>query len=229
MKSSKMRKALTAALAATLMMASTLTVAASGGSAGSSGSAGVQAPSESTGDASESTGGAADSFIESVRTYGAGAQVTVGRKAVKTTVDGAFSSKTVQGMAVITPLDSIKASLGLTGSQTPHIIAFDTDAKKSHLAMKCVNAAAEALGGKVVAALNIDLGAKENGKRITLANGSVGLVVGLPKNADTTKKYSVVCVQPGGVISILEDQDTSPETVTFAVKAGLGTYGIIAR
>ena len=54
-------------------------------------------------------------------------------------------------------------------------------------------------------------------------------MVGLPKNADTSKTYSVVCVQPGGVVTILKDQDDSPATVTFEVKAGLATYAIVAN
>lgn len=231
MKSNKVKKMLAASLAATMMLACTLTASASGGSAGSPGV--PVRPSESAGDSSggssEESGSPSDSFTESITTYGAGAQISVGGSSVKTTVDGAFAAKTVQGMAVTTPLANVKASLGLTGSQTPHVIAFDTDAKKSPLAMQCVNAAAEALGGQVVATLNIDLGARENGRRVTLSNGSVGMVIGLPKNASTSKTYSVVCVQPGGKISILEDKDASPATVTFEVKAGLGTYGIVAR
>ena len=95
--------------------------------------------------------------------------------------------------------------------------------------MECVNATAEALGGTSVATINVDLAAKENGKLVTLSSGSVGMVVGLPKGADTDKTYSVVCVQPGGVVTILEDTDASPATVTFEVKAGLGTYGIVAK
>ncbi len=132
-------------------------------------------------------------------------------------------------MAVTTPTANLKASLGLTGSQTPFIIVFDTDTKKSSLAMKCVNAATEALGGDLVATMNVNLGAKDDGKWVSLSNGSAGLVIGLPKTADTSKNYSVVCVQPGGVVTILQDQDSSPATVTFEVKAGLGTYGIVAK
>ena len=32
-----------------------------------------------------------------------------------------------------------------------------------------------------------------------------------------------------GVITILDDLDTNPKTVTFDVKAGLGTYAIVAK
>ena len=55
------------------------------------------------------------------------------------------------------------------------------------------------------------------------------MAVGLPKGADTTKTYSIICVQPGGVVTMLEDIDTNPKTVTFDVKAGLGTYALAAN
>lgn len=240
MKSKKVQKVLALTLAATMMLASALTVSASsGGSAGvtgSAGSAGSAGSTESSGSeesaASESSdggSGSSEGAVSSVQTFASGASVTVGGSKVQTTVAGAYAAKSVAGVAVITPAANLKASLGLSGSQTPYIMVFDTDPKKSNLAMNCVNAAVEALGGSLVTTLNVDLGAKENGKWITLSKGSVGLVVGLPKTADTGKTYSVVCVQPGGVVTILQDQDASPATVTFEVKAGLGTYGIVAR
>lgn len=216
MKSNKVKKLLAATLAATMMLSSALTVAASGGSGGSTG-----APS-STSESSESS-------APEIKTSSAGAKVSIAGTSVATTVAGAYLAKTVQGMAVITPTAALKTSLGLTGSQTPYIVAFDTDPKKSNKAMACVDAAAAALGGNVVTALNIDLAAKSNGKVIKLSNGSAAMVAGLPKGADLTKTYYAVCVQPGGVITILEDQDASPATVTFEIKAGLGTYGIVAR
>lgn len=235
----KSKKVLAMALAATMMFASAFTVsAASGGSAGSAGSVDVTVPSgssggssesvasESSGDSSESAASATESFVT---VPSAGSRVTVGGGVIQTTVGGVFAAKSVAGVAVITPIADLRASLGLSGSQTPHIVVFDTDPKKSNLAMNCVNSAAEALGGKVVSTLNVELRAKENGKFVALSNGSAGLVVGLPKNADTSKTYSVICVQPGGVVTILQDQDDSPATVTFEVKAGLGTYGIVAR
>lgn len=229
MKSNKIKRLLAATLAATLMMASTLTAAAS--STGSSGSSGSDDKEEETVVVVEENngGGYSAPAAPSVPVVSSNAKMTVAGTAVRTTVAGAYDVKTVQGAAVTTPAADVKANLGLAAGQTPYIMVFDTNAKKSKLAMECVNAAAEALKGTTVATLNVDLYAKQNGKLITLSKGSVGMVVGLPKNADTSKKYSIVCVQPGGVVTILEDQDASPATVTFEVKAGLGTYGIVAR
>ena len=232
MKSKSIRKLLTTAFVATMLVGSTLPVcAASGGSGGSSGSSSskkeetAEVVVDTQAGAEESAAPAAP-VVDFVSSNG---NVAVAGSAVRNTVAGAVKVDTVQGLAVTTPLAEVKTSLGLTDSQTPYIIAFDTNAKKSNLAMNCVNAAAESLGGQVVAAINVTLGAKENGKLISLSNGSAGMVVGLPKNADTSKTYSVVCVQPGGVVTILKDQDSSPKTVTFAVQAGLGTYGIVAK
>lgn len=244
MKSKSVKKFLTVALVATMVMASTLTVAASsGGSGGSSGSgSSSSSSSSSSGSSSSSTtstvaaeagtsdgSGEASAPAPSVPVYGANAAIAVAGSAVRTTIAGAYDVKVLQGAAVTTPLAEVAASLGLTGSQTPYIMVFDTNPQKSYLAMNCVNAAAESLGGQVVGAINVTLGAKENGRLVTLTSGSAGMVVGLPKNADPSKTYCVVCVQPGGVITILNDVDSSPATVTFDVSAGIGTYGIVAR
>ena len=159
----------------------------------------------------------------------ADAPVNVAGVSVKTSVAGVYAAQKVQGVAVATPLAAVKAALNLAGNQVPAIIIYDTDEKKSYRAMECVNAAAAAIGGTVVASMNIDLGAKESGKWVALSDGSVGLVAGLPKGADTSKEYCAICVQPGGIITILEDQDLNPATVTFEVQAGLGTYAITAK
>lgn len=234
MKSNKIKRLLAATLAATLMMATTLTAAAASGnpapSGGSSGDEKEETSTETVVVVEENNGGGSTSApAPSVPVVSSNAKMTVAGTAVRTTVAGAYDVKTVQGAAVTTPAADIKANLGLAANQAPYIMAFDTNPKKSALAMECVNAAATALKGTTVATLNVDLYAKENGKLIRLSKGSVGMVVGLPKNADTSKTYSIVCVQPGGVVTILEDQDASPATVTFEVKAGLGTYGIVAR
>ena len=206
---------LAATLTATMLMASAVTAAASSGSSGGS---------------SESSEEAVVETYASKHSQSAGATITVGGKEVKTSVEGVYAANSVQGVAITTALTDVKAALGLTGSQRPVIIIYDTDVKKSDKAMACVNAAVEAIGGELTATLNVDLGAKDNsGKWITLSDGSVAMATGLPKGADTSKTYSIVCVQPGGVVTILEDKDTNPATVTFEVKAGLGTYAIVAE
>ena len=206
----KMKKILAATLAATMVMATALTASAA---------------------ATQSSGGGSSvpkTYAEKA-TQEANATVKVGGVEVRTSVAGVYAAKKVQGVAVKTDLATVKASLGLKVGQTPKITVYDTDPKKSDKAMECVNAAAEAAGLDVVATLNVDLGAVEKGKWVTLTDGSVAMAVGLPKGADTTKTYSIICVQPGGVVTMLEDIDTNPKTVTFDVKAGLGTYALAAN
>lgn len=217
----KLKKVLAAILAATMVMSSAMTVCAgyddSSSSVGASGYDDSSSSSES-----ESSVAAADVQV-------ANAPITVAGVTVKTSVAGAYAAKSVQGTAVITPLAEVKASLGLKDGQVPAITIYDTDPAKSPKALACINAAAEALGAEVLTSLSIDLGAKENGKWVTLSDGSVAMTAGLPKDADLTKTYSAICVQPGGVTTILEDQDTNPATVTFEVKAGIGAYAIVAQ
>ena len=216
----KIKKILAATLAATMVMASALTVCAAG-----SGSA---APAESTG--SSNSEGTTSQTINLEEQKSAGSTIKLAGSNAKTTVAGAYSAKKVQGVVVNTAASEIKAALNLTGDQTPYIIVYDTDTKKSNKAMDSVNAAITALGGgNIEATLNIELGAKSAGKFVSLKDGSVGTVVGLPKNTDTTKTVSVICVRPGGEVTVLEDQDSNPKTVTFEVKAGLGTYSIITK
>ena len=208
----KMKKILAATLAATMVMATALTASATTRSSGSD-SAETYVPK---------------TFAEKT-TVEANAKVKVGGVEVRTTVSGVYAAQKVQGVAVKTDLATVKTNLGLKVGQIPKVTIYDTDPKKSDKAMACVNTAAEAAGLDVVATLNVDLGAVEKGKWVTLTDGSVAMAVGLPKGADTTKTYSIICVQPGGVVTMLEDIDTNPKTVTFDVKTGLGTYALAAN
>lgn len=257
MKINSIKKMLTVTLAVTMVLGSALTVSAadvsgnsSTGSASQSTVSGntssgstvsgngstvtetnnvVPASVASSGSSSTGSSSTGSSASSSVQVVSANAPVSIAGTSVRTTVAGSIKVDSLQGVAVITPLAAVKASLGLTDNQTPYIIAFDTDLKKSSKAMQCVNAAADSLGASFVTAINVTLGAKENGKIVSLSNGSAGMVVGLPKKADTSKTYYVICVQPGGVVTVLQDQDDSPASVTFEIKAGLATYAVVAK
>ncbi|MCM1183091.1 MAG: hypothetical protein NC337_06940 [Roseburia sp.] len=207
----RLKKVLAATLAATMVMASAVTVFA--------------APTTVQSSGSEET----PATFEEVYSQPAGAAISVAGTDVKTSLQGVYAATSVEGVAVTTALADVKTALGLTADQQPVIVIYDTDPKKSTAAMVSVNAAVEALGGEFVSSLNVDLGAREDGKWVTLEDGSVAMAAGLPKDADTSKTYCVVCVQPGGTTTILEDQDTNPKTVTFAVQAGLATYAIVAK
>lgn len=223
----KIKKILAAILAATMVMASALTVCAADGSNGSNGSNGQSSSSSTTAGSSTTNDDTITVAPENV--LGANSQISIAGTKVKTTIAGAYMAKNIQGAAVTTSLEDIKAALGLTGNQKPYIIMYDTDTKKSVKAMASIQAALEANGGVFVTALNIDLGAKENGKFVKLADGSVNMLIGLPKTCDTTKEYCIILVQPGGIVSLLEDKDIDPKTITFDVKAGLGTYALVQK
>lgn len=220
----KIKRALTGILAATMVMASVMTVAAdsthsdAGTVMPSSGSTSTDSSSESSSPVAE-----AAKYVAS-----ANATISVAGMNVRTTITGCYAANSVAGCAIVTSLADVKAALGLSAGQDPYIIIYDTDYNKSSKAMASINAAAEALGAKVLTALNIELGAKQDGKFVTLTNGSIGMVAGIP-NADPSKTYSVICVQPGGAITILDDLDMDPSTITFEVSAGLGTYAIVEQ
>ena len=241
----KIKRALTGILAATMVMASVFTVCAStgsgGGGAGTSSSEEVvpeevvvtnnSSSSNSSSDSdSSSSSSASSTAAQTVKS--AGAVMSVGGTSVKTTIAGSYAAKGVSGIAVTSPVADLRAALGLTSGQTPYVIIYDIDAKTSSKAMASINAAAQALGANVIASMNMELGARQGGKftPVTLKNGAIGMVVGIPAKAvDPTKTYSMVCVQPGGAVTILEDLDTNPMTVTFEAKASLAAYSIVAK
>lgn len=212
----KLKKILAATLAATMVLSSAMTVSARNYYSSS-------APAEEPAPASTPV----SSEPETIK--GANAEIKVGGTVVRTSIAGAYAARSVQGVAVTTPASDLAAKLGLKAGQKAAITIYDADEKNSPAAMASINAAAEALGGKVLAALNINLGAKQNHKWVALEGGSVALATGLPKGADTTKTYCAICVLPGGEVTILEDLDTNPKTVTFEVKSGIGAYAIVAK
>lgn len=219
----KMKKTIAAIMAATMVMSTGITVCAAG--SGSAAPVSVE-KAESSSDSVSTTA----SVTVASAAKAAGAEISVAGAKVKTSVAGAYAAKKIQGAAVTNSLAEVKSKLKLSGNQTPYVMIFDTDVKKSSKAMDSINAAVTALGGgEIAATLNIDLGAKEKGKYVSLSDGSVGMVVGLPKGVDTSKAVSIICVRPGGKTTILEDTDTNPKTVTFEVQAGLGTYAIITN
>lgn len=215
----KMKKTVAAILAATMVMSTGITVCAAG--SGSAAPIGVEKTEGSSGSSTTTAASAAKS---------SGAEISVAGSNVKTSVSGVYAAEKVQGVAVMNSLAEVRSKLNLSGSQTPYVMIFDTDTKKSSKAMDSINAAVTALGGgEIAATLNINLGAKEKGRFVSLSDGSVGMVVGLPKGVDTTKSISIICVRPGGKTTILEDTDTNSKTVTFELQAGLGTYAIVAQ
>lgn len=145
-----------------------------------------------------------------------------------TNITGDYSAESVRGVAVTTPVEDVKKALGLVHGQRASVVVYDAEVKASPEAIACLETAEENAGATEVAALYFELGAKEDGKWLTnLTDGTVTVKVGLPKTADQTKTYSVIRVEQNGVVTVLNDLDTSDETVTFEATTGVAVYGIV--
>lgn len=145
-----------------------------------------------------------------------------------TSITGDYSAESVRGVAVTTSVEDVKKALGLVHGQRASVVIYDAEKKASPEAIACLETAEQDAGATEVAALYFELGAKQDGKWLTnLTDGTVTVKVGLPKTADKTKTYSVIRVEQNGVVTVLNDLDTSDKTVTFEATTGVGIYGIV--
>ncbi|HIY61687.1 MAG TPA: hypothetical protein H9831_13600 [Candidatus Eisenbergiella pullistercoris] len=214
-----MKRVLTTALALSLVMAPVVGVSASSGSSspvsGNSASGTASSTSVSTAEA-----------VEIPTT----SSVTVNGQVLTTTVKGAYMSKTVPGTVVMTAADTIAANYGLEAGEQPYVRIYDINEDNSPAALTSINAAADAIGGTVVATVNVELGKLGGGKFALLAQGGapITMVFGIPRNmVNAGYTYAMICVRPGGAVEILPDQDLDPNTVTFATTGGLGAYALV--
>lgn len=148
----------------------------------------------------------------------------------KTSAPGAYMAKSVTGTAVTSGVDTIAEGYGLTGTERPYGKFSDLSAKKSPLAAAAIDAAAASQGATVGPMLNVELGKMSGGKYSLLPSDgpAIRLAFGIPKNfADADATFAVVCVRAGGAVSILNDVDDNPNTVTFDTTGGAGAYAII--
>lgn len=149
---------------------------------------------------------------------------------VQTTVAGVYLATSVNGSVVTTGTAAISSAYGLTGSEKPYAKFSNLDAKKSPLAKQAIDLAAASQGATVGPMLNVELGKMTAGKYSLLPSdgAAIRLSFGIPKNfAQADKTYAVVCVRAGGIVTILQDVDTNPDTVTFDTTGGAGAYAII--
>ena len=214
MKASIIKRMMTGVLTAALVMAPVMSVGAT--------------------TTSGSTTSAADQII-STSTAGEVATVaevpsTSAVAGVKSSVTGVYLATSVSGSVVSTSVAAIAEGYGLTGSEKPYAKFTNLDAKKSPLAKAAIDAAAASQGAVVGPMLNVELGKMAGGKYSLLPSdgAAIRLSFGIPKNfAQADKTYAVVVVRAGGVVSILADVDTNPNTVTFDTTGGAGAYAII--
>ena len=212
MKSKSLKKVLATALALSLVMAPVMGVNASTDN---------NAPSE---------GSSTSVSAEVAATIPETSTVSVGGKVLTSTVKGAYMSKTIPGTVVATDKATLAAGYGLAPGEQPYVRVYDISEAKSPAAMASINAAAGAVGGTVVATVNVELGKLAGGKFSLLAQGGapITMAFGIPKNAvKPGYAYAMICVRPGGVIEVLPDLDADPNTVTFSTTGGLGAYAMI--
>lgn len=146
---------------------------------------------------------------------------------VTSTVAGSYRVKTLNGVAVKTSEAELKAAAGLGAGEKPYVKAYDITAKNSPAAFASINAAAQALGGRVVGAINVDFGKLSSGKFAELDSSvSARTMVGIP-GAKADKKYVIVKVLAGGATEVIEDADTVTSTITFDITGGLAAYAVV--
>lgn len=214
MKASIIKRMMSGALAVALVMAPVMSVGA------------TTVTGSSTSSAEEVV---ASSTSEEVTTV-AEVPVTSVVAGIQTTTAGVYLATSVNGSVVSTSVAAIAEGYGLTGSEKPYAKFMNMDAKKSYLAAAAIDAAAQAKGAVVGPMLNIELGKMTAGKYSLLPSdgAAIRLSLGIPKNfAQAGATYAVVCVRPGGMVTILEDIDTNPNTVTFDTTGGAGAYAMI--
>lgn len=148
---------------------------------------------------------------------------------VTTSVSGVYLASKVNGTAITTPMANIAAGYGLASNEKAYAKFSNLDAKKSNLAMACINAAAASQNAEVGPCVNIELGKMTAGKYSLLpsAGAAIRIAIGVPANFANGKTLAMVCVREGGVVSILPDLDTNPNTITFDTTGGAGAYAII--
>lgn len=134
---------------------------------------------------------------------------------VKSQAEGMYLAKSVSGVA-------LKTVSGTTPKATDlYVRVTDTDTKKSVLAMNVINSVATSLGGVVGPTINMEFGKAVGGKYTPATGADVGAVsIGIPaafQKDDAT--YAAICVFPGGKVTVYEDSDNNPKTLTFIFDA----------
>lgn len=147
---------------------------------------------------------------------------------IKTTVAGAYLAKSVTGLAVTSSVADLKASLGLAANETPYLIAYDLTSKKNPASFAALDAAAASQNATVVAKFELDF-AKRAGNKLTMLNGGkIPMLVGI-KVADFVAgaNYAVICVTPGGAVSVIPATVVASGALSFEAVAGQAAYAVV--
>ena len=227
MKAKFIQKLMAGALAAALIVAPSTSVFASSLDSGGQDSGGqgstpedkvIEIVNESNDD-----GGSAVSSVAQIAESSSVAGVT-------TSVKGVYFATSVNGVAITTSVANIASSYNLGAGETPYARVYNMDVKKSPLAAAAINSAAEALGATVGPYINVELGFVKGGKFGLLPTDGAPITMsfGIPKSfVQTGATYAVICVRPGGAVTVLPNTSTNPNVVTFSTTGGQGAYAII--
>ncbi len=132
----------------------------------------------------------------------------------KSQVNGLYSAKSVQGVALAPAADS-------GSDKNSYVKVSDTDKKKSTAAVAVANTVAATLSPNAVVGpcINVQYGKNEGGKFTETTAGSKGqLSIGVPASFRTEgAKYAVIAVYGGGAFDCYENTSTDPAKVTVNV------------
>ena len=164
----------------------------------------------------------AEATVETVATPS-----TVG--GVKSTVAGFYNVKSLAGVAVATPVATLKTAAGLKAGETPRITAYDLTAKKNPASTAVLNAIAASQNATVISALELDFTKASAGKIAALGSDlNIEMRLQLPKSAVVPgANYAVAYVAPGGAFAILPAVVTESGVLAFYAKGGQGAYAVI--
>ena len=148
---------------------------------------------------------------------------------VKSTVAGFYNVKSLAGVAVATPVATLKTAAGLKAGETPRITAYDLSAKKNPASSAVLKAIATSQKATVISALELDFTKASAGKIVALdSNLNIEMRLQLPKSAVVPgANYAVAYVAPGGAFAILPAVVTESGVLAFYAKGGQGAYAVI--
>lgn len=141
---------------------------------------------------------------------------------IKTSISGVYMFEKGIALATLTGASDVAARYALPNGARAFIKAYDMDVKRSNLAKACMDSAAAAYGATAFGYLNFELGMMQNGKYSLLAGGQgVDVALSIPANVFVAGgNYGVICVQEGGIITILKDTTPDNNVITVTLPAG---------
>ncbi|MCM1264462.1 MAG: hypothetical protein NC313_17255 [Butyrivibrio sp.] len=198
-------------------------------------SSSVSSNSLSSASSSSSSAGSSSSSSDSTESSSTGS-VALASKAVVTaagtklvsTVNGAYSAKTVDGVAVIAPATDVLTAFGASNIGSVRMDAVDS--KHGPAATVSINYGMAVLAADSVAAVKgpeLDLNAFLNGKKVIDLNQPISIAVGVPTSfRQAGCDYAVLLIQEGGRVSILPNLSTDPNVIAVNSK-GFGVYVLV--